>query len=75
MSLPQLTAQLREETIKGVSIQHQFDALVKLYEAAAIIPNNLLMEQYRDQLHSLLDLRLDTANTIYEITRRMVNES
>lgn len=72
MNQSQLTGMLREETIKQVSIQHQFEAIIKLHEAATMMSNKTLMEQYREQLHSLLDLKLDTANTIAALTRQLI---
>lgn len=75
MNHAQLLELIRDETIKQVSIQHQFEATLKLYDAACMVHNRTLLEQYRDQLHSLLDLKLDTTNSIMELTRRMIRTS
>jgi hypothetical protein len=68
----QVNEKLQQELIKQVSIQHQFDAIMKLYEAATMMNNTVLMEQYREQLHSLLDIKLDTCNAIMELTRQLI---
>lgn len=67
-----LNARLQEEVIKQVSIQHQFEAVLKLYDAATMMNNKPLMEQHRENLHSLLDLKLDTTNTVMELTRQLI---
>lgn len=71
MNLPELQQKLREETIKGVSIQHQFEGILKLYEAAVIMNNYALMEVYRQQAHDLLDVKLDTCNSIGRLAHQM----
>ena len=72
MTPAQLNERYREELVKQLSVGHQIDATVKLYEAAAMMNNKVLMEQYREQLHNLVDVKLDTTNSLMELTRQMV---
>lgn len=72
MSLHELNQRMQEATIKQIAVSHQSDAIVKLYEAAAMMNNTVLMEQHRDNLHSLLDLKLDTVNEIMELSRQLI---
>ena len=72
MTLHELNAKIQEATIKQIAVQHQFDAILKLYEAATMMDSRPLMEQYRDQLHSLLDLKLDTVNEIMTFSRQLI---
>lgn len=72
MTLAQLNEKYREEMVKQISVGHQFDATVKLYDAAAMMNNAVLMEQYREQLHSLLDVKLDTTNSLMQLTQRII---
>jgi hypothetical protein len=71
----QLNAKLQEELIRQAAVHHQYEALVKLYEAAAMMNNTVLMEQYREQLHNLLDLKLDSCNSISELTRQLIRSA
>ena len=48
MTLHELNAKIQEATIKQIAVQHQFDAILKLYEAATMMDSRPLMEQYRD---------------------------
>jgi hypothetical protein len=68
MTPAQLTTQLQQETIKQVSIQHQ-------YEAATMMDNRPLMVQYRMQLHDLLDLKLDVCHSISELSRQLIRSA
>lgn len=72
MSLHDLNARMQEATIKQIAVQHQTEAIIKLYEAATMMNNTVLMEQYRDQLHTLLDVKLDTVNDIMELSRQLI---
>jgi hypothetical protein len=75
MTPAQLTTQLQQETIKQVSIQHQYEAIMKLYEAATMMDNRPLMVQYRMQLHDLLDLKLDVCHSISELSRQLIRSA
>lgn len=70
MNSDELQQRLKGEVMRQVSMQHQFDALRKLYDSVCIVNNSVMMETYRTQLHDLLDLQLDTQNAIMELTRR-----
>jgi DNA-directed RNA polymerase sigma subunit (sigma70/sigma32) len=72
MSLHELNQKMQEATIKQIAVSHQSEAIAKLYEAATMMNNGPLMEQYRDQLHTLLDVKLDTVNEIMELSRQLI---
>lgn len=72
MNREQLNKTIKDEIIKQASMQHQFDAVMKLYDAASMMPNPQLMEQQRNNLHALLDERLDLQGSIMELTRRLI---
>jgi hypothetical protein len=71
MTRAQLQARLREEVVKQMAMSHQLDATRKLHEAAAMMANNPLCESYREQIHNLIDLQLDTTMAIAVLTRQM----
>ncbi len=72
MTQDQITARLRECMVKQISVTHQFNALTKLYEAAAVMRNATLCETLRAQQHDLLDLNLDTINEVTMLTRMLI---
>jgi hypothetical protein len=72
--IEELQAEVRKHLIHQSSMDYQFKALRGLYDAASMVPHAHLMEQYRQQLHDLLDVQLDTQNTIMELSRRMIAE-
>lgn len=73
MTRAELQAKLREEVVKQMAMQHQRDALHKLYDAAAMMNNQPLSERYREELHNLLDLQLDTVMSISVLSRQMID--
>lgn len=73
MTREQVQAKLKEEIVKQVAMGHQMEATRKLHEAAAIMANNPLCEMYREQMHNLLDLQLDTLMSISLLTRQLVD--
>lgn len=66
-------ARMRELQIQAVAISHQRDALVKLYDAAAMMNNGTLAEGYRQQLHDLLDVQLDNTSSLMQVTRTLID--
>lgn len=65
--------QLRDDQIKLISIEHQKDGIVKLFDAAAVMANGALAELYRQQLHDLLDIQLDTKISTFSLTRKLLD--
>lgn len=68
----QANQNLNDALIRQVAAKQQFEALCKLYEAAAITNNGAQLEQYREQLHTVLDCQLDICNEIMHHTRLFV---
>jgi ABC-type dipeptide/oligopeptide/nickel transport system ATPase subunit len=66
-------AKMRELQIQSVAISHQRDAIIKLYDAAAMMNNTSLAERYRGELHDLLDVQLDTTSSLMQITRSLID--
>jgi len=64
---------LRDALVKQVAVQHQMDGLRKLHDAAMVMDNRSLVAVYRQQMHDLLDLQLDTQSEICSLTRNIVN--
>lgn len=73
MQRSEVEQKLRDALVKQVAIQHQMDGLRKLHDAAMVMGNNLLVATYRQQMHDLLDLQLDTQSEICSLTRNIVN--
>jgi hypothetical protein len=71
-SREQLMDMLRELQIRTVAMEHQRDAIRKLYDSAAMMNNTPLVDSYRQQMHDLLDLQLDTASGLMQITRSII---
>ena len=73
MKRDDLMKQMRELQIQSVAISHQRDAIIKLYDAAAMMNNTMLAEGYRQQLHDLLDVQLDNTSSLMQITRTLID--
>lgn len=69
----QINAQLRECLVKQLAIRQQSEALVRLYDAASTMNNSALCDTYRQQLHDLLDLTLDTIDEVCLLTRQLID--
>jgi hypothetical protein len=69
----ELEQKLRDALVKGVAVQHQMDGLRKLHDAAMVMQNNELAMTYRQQMHDLLDIQLDTQSEVTSLTRSLVS--
>lgn len=56
-------------------MEHQRDAIRKLYDAASMMNNNVLTDTYRRQLHDLLDVQLDNSSSLMQITRSLIDSA
>lgn len=71
MNRPELMGKLRDEQVKMVAVEHQREGIKKLFDAACMMQNGPLMEKYRRELHDLLDLHLDCADAVMQMTRKV----
>lgn len=71
----QLLDRMRELQIQAIAVEHQRDGLRKLYDAAITMNNTKLAEGYRTQLHDLLDVQLDTASSLMQVMRSIIDTS
>jgi len=72
MTKDQINEQLHDTMTRQLACGHQTEALTKLFEAAALIGNKDLMNKYREELHNLLDIKLDNCNSIMILTKKLV---
>jgi len=70
-----LMKRMRDAQIQAVAIEHQRDAIRKLYDAATMMNNGTLAEGYRQQLHDLLDVQLDNSSSLMQITRSLIDSA
>lgn len=70
-----LLKQMRELQIQAVAIEHQREAIRKLYDAATMMNNGKLAEGYRQQMHDLLDVQLDNSSSLMQITRSLIDSA
>jgi ABC-type branched-subunit amino acid transport system ATPase component len=75
MLRPDLLARMRELQIQAVAIEHQREAIRKLYDAASMMNNGKLAEGYRQQLHDLLDVQLDNSSSLSQVTRSLIDSA
>ncbi len=63
---------MKEAFMKGAAAATQFEGTMKLYEAAVVMQDKANIERYRDELHSLLDMRLDAVQDVGLLTRQQI---
>lgn len=73
MTREEVSAKLRDLMVQQIAMQHHYEGLRKLYDAALLCRNNKLSDQYRQGLHDLLDQQLDAASEVTELTRKLVS--
>jgi hypothetical protein len=64
---------MRELQIQAVAMEHQREAIRKLYDAASMVNNTGLAAGYRQQLHDLLDIQLDNTSSLMQVTRTLID--
>jgi hypothetical protein len=65
-------AKLRELAVQHVTLDMRMKGIRNLYEASALNSNAALMEQFRRELHDLLDLQLDVVNSQMVHTHQLI---
>jgi len=71
MTRDDLQKKIRAEIINQVGIEAQMEGTRKFYDAAVLVGNNDLAQRYRDNLHTLLDAKLDSSASVMLLTRQM----
>jgi hypothetical protein len=71
MTRDELQKRIRAEIINQVGIETQMEGTRKFHDAAVLVGNNSLAQNYRDNLHTLLDAKLDSAASVMLLTRQL----
>lgn len=75
MTRADLQKKIRAEVINQVGIETQMEGMRKFYDAAVLVGNNAAAQSYRDNLHTLLDAKLDSSASVMLLTRQMTELS
>ena len=69
MNRDQIMQRLKDEQMKLVGLAHQYDGIKKLFDGAASQNDGLKCDEYRFQLHNILDMQLDLVASTMLLTR------
>lgn len=64
---------MSELMLQQVACDHQMQGLRRLHDSAVIVGNADLANQYREQLHAVLDTLLDAANSNMVLARQLAS--
>lgn len=72
MTPEQAQAKVKEEALRSVGLHAQMEGYIKLYESSVMARNEHLVAKYREDLHTMLDLRLDSVSISSTIIRDLI---
>jgi hypothetical protein len=70
----ELQQQQRVATVKLTGATIQMEATAKLYDASTFIGDNVEADKLRQQLHALLDAKLDHSARIMQLARDIMQQ-
>lgn len=71
MDTKKIEEHIRSSSFERVALDYQIEGVTKLFESAAVQGNNTMMEQFRQQLHELMDRKLDVIAAQSSLVRTM----
>lgn len=63
---------INEECIRQVVLDSQMEGTRKLHDAALLLGDNGAAQVFRENMHTLLDAKLDGASSVMVLTRQLV---
>lgn len=62
---------IAKQTVANATTIHRYEGVKRLFDAACMCGETDLQDQYRSELHSLLDLMLDGSSSITVLTKKL----
>lgn len=75
MKRADLQARMREEIIRQMALEHQMEGARKMYDAALLMSDQAGAQMHRDNLHTLLDCKLDSAASVQLLVRQLAEST
>lgn len=75
MKRADIQKRINAECIKQVAIDSQMEGTRKLHDSALLLGDNSAAQVFRENLHTLLDAKLDAAAGVMVLTRQLVEAS
>lgn len=68
----QINKAMQDEIMRMTATSYRYEGVKKQFDAACLMGDNSLSDALRFQLHSLLDITLDSVGTQMALTRKLL---
>lgn len=68
----QINKAMQDEIMRMTATSYRYEGVKKQFDAACLMGDNNLSDTLRFQLHSLLDITLDSVGTQMALTRKLL---